>query len=75
MSITRDEPAVHFSDVVWFFEGIVITSSEQERYNFSDDRLTLGISSLTFKDRGDYRVTASNSAGRDDTLITLEVQG
>ena len=63
------------SDIVWFFEESVIATSNDEKYSFSENRLDLNMSSLTFNDRGSYRVTAVNDAGQDDTVIVLDVQG
>ena len=76
-SLSDDDPPVNTSNIRWFLlEGVTsvdITDSADERYNFTEDRLSLEIDGLTHTDEGEYTIQTTNEAGisRRSVYITL----
>ena len=80
--ITRASPDVVPEDITWTFlperqngTGIQTIDSSNADYDFSEDRRSLRIISLTTDDAGVYTLTAKNPAGIISGNITLDVQG
>ena len=78
-SITKASPDVITEDITWEFQHIqqndTIIVMASDRHQFLDDHRSLTINDLTTGDSGNYTITASNAAGMESSVITLDVQG
>ena len=54
---------------------VELTAASDQRYRFSDDRLSLMIHPLSLTDQGTYTLVATTIAGEDAGSIVLDVQG
>ena len=75
-TVSRDLPLV--DNIRWFRytqrDSNRLEILEEERYMFSEDRLTLTIQSLNLSDSGIYTMEASNIVGTGNASVTLDVQ-
>lgn len=80
-TITNDVPEVSPENTTWTFtsplDGTtkILDDSEDERFQFSGDKLTLTISSASLLDSGVYTVRATNPAGSDSDLTSVSIYG
>ena len=79
--VVHAAPLVVPEDITWTFDGtqgsqiITLTPETDDRYTFSEDRLSLTIADLKFEDDGNYIFTAVNTNGEDSTTLRLVVDG
>lgn len=62
------------NDTQWIFNGIELLE-EETNIIFSDDRLSLTLSNLTFANEGNYTIIITNPAGTDSATLFLDVEG
>ena len=80
-SIANDVPEVLPTDTTWTFTSsrtgveVALNDSSDQRFRFSDDRLTLIVTTASLLDEGVYRVQATNPAGSDSDLTSITVYG
>ena len=80
-SIANDVPEVLPTDTTWTFTSsrsgteVVLDDSSDQRFQFSDDRLTLTVTNASLLDDGVYRVRATNPAGSDSDFTGIDVYG
>ena len=74
-NVTGDHPAVVPSGIRWEFNGSEIIDDGSGFIQFSDDRLSLTLSSLKLTDEGYYKMTATNPGGFNSASLYLDVQG
>lgn len=69
-------PSVIQSTIHWMFQPLGNdTSSTEDSPHLSSDHLSLTIFNVALNDRGLYKVTVTNKAGRSEATITLDVYG
>ena len=71
-------PLVTPSDIEWLFRDSSNEVTEilsTERYSFSEDKLSLTISSILEEDEGQFTLIAANVLGQDQASIQLVVDG
>ena len=78
--INSASPDVTPDNIEWTFEPnqeqtLDVNSAVDSRYQFSQDRRSLNISSLRRNDSGLYTLIATNEAGVDSATIELIVEG
>ena len=70
---------LHFSNIQWTHttekgsEILNISFSPNNRYNFSDDLLSLTIANLQEADAGNYTLIATNDVGKSSATYNLAV--
>ena len=80
-TVTNDVPKISPNDTTWTFTSPLdgttklFDDSLDERFQFSGDKLTLTISSVSLLDAGLYTVRAFNPAGSDDDFTRVVVYG
>ena len=76
--VVHAAPFVVPENITWTFDGTqgsqIITLND-DKYTFSEDRLSLTIDDLKFEDDGNYIFTAVNRNGKDSTTLRLVVDG
>ena len=78
---SRVFPTVQLSNIQWIYstekssEILDTSSSNNPRYNFSSNLLSLIITNLQVADDGNYTLMASNEAGIDTATFNLTVYG
>ena len=72
--VVHAAPLVVPEGIAWMFGTSVINESDN-RFQFSEDRLSLTISDLEFDDDGTYHFTATNVFGHDTKSLVLTVDG
>ena len=65
------EPAPTYS---WYFHNTLINSTIDPKYSINATTGSLKITGIRARDRGVYRVVATNSAGSDDANVTVFVK-
>lgn len=79
--IERASPDVESEGIEWIFESdrldlaIVVSTNNDSRYYFSENRRSLTIFNLTINDTGRYTIIATNPAGARSSFIDLDIQG
>ena len=77
-NVSRDLPLVLVDDIRWFFKQQGFNTRREiiddDRYTFSEDRLTLTVRFLNLTDSGTYTVEASNVVGTGSASAALDVQ-
>ena len=76
--LVKAAPLVTPSDIEWLFQDSSNEVTEilsTERYSFSEDKLSLTISSVREEDEGQFTLTAANALGQDQASIQLVVDG
>jgi hypothetical protein len=74
-TVTVSQPVIVPSDIIWEFTdstGTRAIIANGGRYIFSQDRKSLTISPVRLRDKGSYRMIASNVAGRATDVISIE---
>ena len=73
-SIEAARPPVLLQNIQWMFSGVEL-QEDGDHVVFSADRLSVTITNLSLSDEGVYRLMATNPAGSDSAIITVDVQG
>ena len=79
-TIYNASPPVRTNNIKWVFTPtnkphVIITSTHNSHYKFTDNLLTLTIKNVTFDDEGIYQISVFNEAGYDVSKITVIVEG
>ena len=75
MAITCDADGNPVPTISWTKNGSRITTNDNSRISFSEDKRSLTITNLNRTDSGEYRCVANNSVGNDTSnAATLIVQ-
>ena len=67
-------PPIISNDTQWFFNGSE-SLEEDSGIIFSDDRLSLTLTNLSFTNEGNYTIVITNPAGTDSATLFLDVEG
>ena len=74
----RASPLVTPNDIEWMFQNSSNEVTEilsTSRYSFSEDKLSLSISSIREEDEGQFTLIAANVLGQDQASVQLVVDG
>lgn len=75
IQISNASPSVIPSNIQWYFNSGLINDTQDDGYEFSNDRKSLTITELTHSHEGLYTVVVSNEAGSDTGDIVLQIEG
>ena len=76
--IWNDFPAVQNESIRWLKSnnsGTYNISSKPDKYEFNDSHNHLNISNLSYSDRGNYTIVATNEAGSSMSSVELILKG
>lgn len=73
LAVEAGVPPVTPNGVRWIFNDIELT--QERTLNFSEDRLSVTIATLTPAYEGNYTIIVSNPAGSDSDTLFLDVEG
>lgn len=78
-AIDDADPAITLDDISWHFTSLGtsedITNSQNQHYAFSQDKLSLTLVQMTTAQKGEYTLSAVNSAGVGSETITVLIEG
>ena len=76
-SVIEDEPKVNPEFIHWYLTnetGTLEITSDNQRFNFSEDMFSLVITNLSLFDEGTYTVNATNIIGTGSAGVFLDVE-